>query len=186
MNYVSDRVKVLRKQKGLSQDALAQLCGLSLRTIQRIENGETVPRGDTLQRLAFQLNTTSEDITGWHIPRDNNFIMAMLLSALSFLFFPLLGIFVPFIFWMLKKDNIQNINYWAKKIIGFEVLWNMLLLAAFFGMRYRANTMLFQENGLDAGVLEHHYNLTKIILIALYITNAIFIGIMVVRLKKKN
>ena len=35
---LSQRVKELRKKKGLSQEELAKTAGLSLRTIQRVEN----------------------------------------------------------------------------------------------------------------------------------------------------
>ena len=40
-NLLGLRIKELRKQKGMSQEFLAEESGLSLRTIQRIENGET-------------------------------------------------------------------------------------------------------------------------------------------------
>jgi transcriptional regulator with XRE-family HTH domain len=41
------RIKELRTRRGFSQEELSERTGLSLRTIQRIENGETEPRGDT-------------------------------------------------------------------------------------------------------------------------------------------
>ena len=44
-NYLSKRLKELRNQRGLSQELLAEDSGLSLRTIQRIENSETKPTG---------------------------------------------------------------------------------------------------------------------------------------------
>lgn len=47
----SDRIKELREKKGLSQDELANLSGLSLRTVQRIERNETNPLGDTKRKV---------------------------------------------------------------------------------------------------------------------------------------
>ena len=47
----NNRIKELRKKKGLSQDELANLSGLSLRTIQRIEGNETNPLGDTKRKI---------------------------------------------------------------------------------------------------------------------------------------
>ena len=44
-NLLGLRIKELRKQKGMSQEFLSEESGLSLRTIQRIENGESSPRG---------------------------------------------------------------------------------------------------------------------------------------------
>lgn len=44
-------IKDLRIKKGLSQEELASLSGLSLRTIQRIENDDTNPLGDTKRKI---------------------------------------------------------------------------------------------------------------------------------------
>lgn len=38
---LAQKIKSLRNRKGFSQEELAEKTGLSLRTIQRIENGET-------------------------------------------------------------------------------------------------------------------------------------------------
>lgn len=54
------KVKELRKKKEISQDELAKLTGLSLRTIQRIEKGETNPLGDTKRRIINILETFSD------------------------------------------------------------------------------------------------------------------------------
>lgn len=44
---LQQRLKELRILQGLTQEELTEKTGLSLRTIQRIESGESVPRGDT-------------------------------------------------------------------------------------------------------------------------------------------
>ncbi|WP_299582413.1 helix-turn-helix domain-containing protein [uncultured Sunxiuqinia sp.] len=54
------RIKQLRESKGLSQEELSEKAGLSLRTIQRMENGEGVPRGSTLKNLASSLDVSSD------------------------------------------------------------------------------------------------------------------------------
>ena len=48
-------VAILRRTKGLTQEALAQACGINVRSLQRIENGEVMPRMYTLKQLSFQL-----------------------------------------------------------------------------------------------------------------------------------
>ncbi|RKD91341.1 helix-turn-helix domain-containing protein [Mangrovibacterium diazotrophicum] len=53
----SKEIKELRLKKGLSQEELASLSGLSLRTIQRIEKGETNPHGDTKRKIINILET---------------------------------------------------------------------------------------------------------------------------------
>ena len=56
-------IKDLRTTKGWSQEDLSENSGLSLRTIQRLENGDSVPRGDTLQRLTNALEIPSDFFT---------------------------------------------------------------------------------------------------------------------------
>ncbi len=124
---LAQRVKELRNRKGISQELLAEDSGLSLRTIQRIENNETVPRGDTLKRLAIALNTSPDEIVDWKIQEDQNYLTLMNLSALSFLFFPLLGIIIPLTMWMFKKDRLKNVNELGKSILNFQISWSLLL-----------------------------------------------------------
>lgn len=62
---LSQRVRELRKNKGLSQEELAETAGLSLRTIQRVENRETEPTGDTLKRIATALDSTPAELLNW-------------------------------------------------------------------------------------------------------------------------
>ena len=126
---LSQRVKELRTKKGISQELLAEETGLSLRTIQRIENDETVPRGDSLKRLAQALNTSPDEIIDWKIQEDSNYLTIMNLAALTFLFFPLLGILIPLILWISKRDKIQSVNELGKSILNFQISWT---LAIFF------------------------------------------------------
>lgn len=121
------RLKELRLQKGMSQEMLAEESGLSLRTIQRIENGETNPTGDSLKRLANGLNVNPNELIDWAIKEDKKYLIYLNLSALSFLFFPLLGILLPFILWTSKKNKIKNANVLGRDLINFEITWTLLL-----------------------------------------------------------
>lgn len=58
--FSAERILTIRKSKGFSQELLAEQSGVSLRTIQRVEQGETVPRGHTMQALATALNVPLE------------------------------------------------------------------------------------------------------------------------------
>jgi len=132
------KVKDLRSRKGLSQEQLAELAQLSLRTVQRIENGETEARGDTLQRLAHALNVTPEELT--ETPQlfikekgaedDNRGFLALLnLSALSFILFPVLGIAVPLALWLSNRKKLKDIDHTCKRIINFQISWCLLIAA---------------------------------------------------------
>ena len=126
-SYISIKVKELRLKKGMSQEVLAEESGLSRRTIQRIELGESNPNGDSLKRLAVALDVNSDELIDWAIKEEPKYLTFLHLSALTFLLFPLLGILLPFILWTSKKDKIKNINTHAKALINFQISWCMML-----------------------------------------------------------
>ncbi|MCK0155752.1 helix-turn-helix domain-containing protein [Cellulophaga sp. F20128] len=129
---LSDRAKELRLQNGLSQEVVADESGLSLRTIQRIENNETVPRGDTLNRLAKALNTTSDQLIDSVVLEDLKYKNLMSISVLSFLFFPLLGILIPLLLWRYKKNKIKGVHELGKAILNFEITWSLVLFLYYY------------------------------------------------------
>ena len=51
MPEIGKRIREIRLKKGLSQEELAESSKVNLRTIQRIENNETKPRGKTLHLI---------------------------------------------------------------------------------------------------------------------------------------
>ena len=59
----SNQVKQLRLQRAWSQEQLAELAGLSVRTIQRIENGDR-PGLETLSALAAGFEVNVAEISG--------------------------------------------------------------------------------------------------------------------------
>jgi len=67
---ISNRVKELRKNKGLTQEQLAEDAQLNFRTIQRIEYNESTPRGDTLKRISDSLKVSENDVVGFKVKED--------------------------------------------------------------------------------------------------------------------
>ncbi len=176
-SHLATKLKDFRNQKGMSQDVLAEESGLSLRTIQRIEYGETNPTGDTLKRLSNALNLNPDDLIDWAIKEDNKYLIFLNLSALTFLFFPLLGILVPFILWISKKDKLININKNASGLINFEITWTIVL---FF---IPAVLLLFKK--ID--FLENLTLLTFLTPIAvMYFFNALIILVNTIRISNKK
>jgi transcriptional regulator with XRE-family HTH domain len=55
-NHIAICVKEGRIKKGYTQQELSDLTGISIRSVQRIENGEVIPRQYTLRLLAEQLD----------------------------------------------------------------------------------------------------------------------------------
>lgn len=58
------RLAELRKAKGLTQEDLAARCRINVRTLQRIESGEVVPRSYTLQAILLVLEVDYMDFMG--------------------------------------------------------------------------------------------------------------------------
>ena len=130
-SQLGKRVKELRSRKAFSQEQLAEETGLSLRTIQRIEKNETIPRGDTLKKLAYILGTSPDEILDWKMEEDQNYLILMSLSPFGFLVFPLLGIILPLILWVHKKDKIERVNHIGKSILNFQISWTLALFLGY-------------------------------------------------------
>lgn len=166
---------------GTSQEELAEATQLSLRTIQRIENGETQPRGDSLKRLAQALGVPTEELTQEILSTDKGFLVVLHLSALSFLLFPLFHLFsivsilVPLILWLLKKDKIRDVKPTGKKILDFQITW-FLAFALIYGYFFVCRLNHLAPMIDDATLFR--------ILIGLYLFNVISIVVNIVRLNQ--
>ncbi|MCH8080720.1 MAG: helix-turn-helix domain-containing protein [Proteobacteria bacterium] len=176
-SHLSARVKDLRKQKGMSQEILAEESGLSLRTVQRIENGESNPTGDTLKRLSNALQVNPDELVDWTIKEDKEYLIFLNLSALSFIFFPLLGILVPFIMWTSKKDKIINVNKAGIDLINFEITWTIMLILIPFSL------FLFTKSGLLENLT---FSTFIIVSMMMYFLNIVFIIFNTFRISNKK
>ena len=157
--FSAARIVALRKSKGFSQELLAEQSGVSLRTIQRVEQGETVPRGHTVQALAAALEVPLEALrteemleaapertlpvlskptvsilaASQPVPAmlraDPQFLQLLNLSALSFLVFPFLNLVVPFVLWRKHRYDTEHVAELGRRVLGFQVLWQV---ACFF------------------------------------------------------
>lgn len=128
---LTKKIKELRNKKAFSQDELAEASQLNLRTIQRIESGETEPRGHTLQKIAAALGVTPDELIDWTEETDKTYLLTLNLSALSFLAFPLLGVIIPLILWTYKKDKIKDVNETGKKLLNFQISWCIILFLTY-------------------------------------------------------
>ena len=71
----AELIKSQRLAKGFTQQQLAELTRVSLRSIQRIENGEVIPRAYTLTILAEHLDFDPHIIRSSTIPNSAETIM---------------------------------------------------------------------------------------------------------------
>ena len=121
------KIKDLRNRKGFSQEQLSEESKLSLRTIQRIEKGESIPRGDTLTKLSQALGVTTDDLLEWIDIEDKGYLTLLNLSSISLIIHPILGIIIPLVMWILKREKIKLVDDSGKKIISFQITWALTL-----------------------------------------------------------
>ena len=183
---LAQKIKALRNRKGFSQEELSEKAGLSLRTIQRIENGETEPRGDSLKRISVALNVSSDEILDWAVQEDKGLLTNLNLSALSFLLFPLLGILVPLIIWISKKDKIRGINNIAKDILNFQITWSIFIFIGYIGLAISAGYKMKMTGYVDAGIISSRMMIYFIFLVTMYLYNLISIITNTVRINNEK
>lgn len=136
-----ERIVIARKKKGLTQEQLAGLTHVTVRTIQRIESGESRPRSYTVKAIAEVLGTSFEELTTadtenkntldhpinavptYGIDEEKHFLKMLCLSCYSFLVIPLLHFLIPAR--LLKKSNGQNpkVTAFARRIISVQIYW---------------------------------------------------------------
>ena len=64
MNTLGQRIAYFRKQKGLTQEALAELCSVSAQAVSKWENDLTAPDISLLPRLAELFGITVDELLG--------------------------------------------------------------------------------------------------------------------------
>ena len=62
---------------------------------------------------------------------DRSYLKILNISALAFVFVPLLGILLPFIFWVMKRDKVKDAENTGKQILNFQITW-CLVLGAYY------------------------------------------------------
>ena len=121
METIGERIVSIRKQKGLTQEALSELAGINLRTLQRIEKDETSPRGNTLQMLCRALDVPVEDLIDYGKDEDREFLCWFQLSPIAGLLIPLGQIILPLILWLTKRDKIKDLYEQGANLINFQI-----------------------------------------------------------------
>jgi transcriptional regulator with XRE-family HTH domain len=142
---IAEKIKQARNQKGYSQEKLAELTHLSLRTIQRIENGKSDPRGNTIIRIADALEVSVDTFLDHQKEENRTYLASLHISAMSFIVFPLLGIILPLILWISKKGKIKDLASNAKNLLSFQITWTLILFIGlgiyFIWWTYKMSTL---------------------------------------------
>lgn len=136
------KIALARKTKGLTQEELAAGTNVTVRTIQRIESGESSPRSYTLKAIAKELAIPFEELAAYNSSSnaaapaqpltdtaadEKHFLQMHCLACFSFLVVPFVHFLVPA--WLLKKSAPQTpaATAFAKRTIKSQVYWQIAL-----------------------------------------------------------
>lgn len=180
----TENIKYHRVSRGLSQEKLAEAADVSLRTIQRLESGDSEPRGDTVIRIAKALDISPGDLLQYRKEVDRSYLKALHSSAFSFLLFPLLGVLLPFILWITKKDQIDGVDNHGKQIINFQITWNLLLFTGLTGYLIWFNYSWSFVTEISLSVAQTYYFVLYSIIGVLYVYNLLITSVNLIRVWK--
>ncbi|MCP4088217.1 MAG: helix-turn-helix transcriptional regulator [Gammaproteobacteria bacterium] len=79
----SDRLAALRKQRGLTQEALANLIGITKTQVYRYENGSSQPTLDVIKNLAIALSVTTDQLIFEEEERQPDDSLVLLMEGVS-------------------------------------------------------------------------------------------------------
>jgi uncharacterized Tic20 family protein len=124
---IAKKIIHFRKLRGITQEALSEATGLNVRTIQRIESGEVDPRLYTLKSIADALDVNLEELLPEPTQHELNQIAGLHITPIAFFFFPVIGnVMVPFIYWMLKREEVNGINKHGKDILNGQLTYSIV------------------------------------------------------------
>ncbi|HEU4471690.1 MAG TPA: helix-turn-helix transcriptional regulator [Flavisolibacter sp.] len=132
MDATGKKIVAVRKQKGLTQEELAEKAGITVRTIQRIESGETIPRAYTIRAIAEALELDPASITGQPeemvglIKSDRSADQLYLINLLcfSYLVIPLVHAVIPYMAWKRANDTVYREG---RDIVYRQIWWTVAL-----------------------------------------------------------
>lgn len=129
---IAKKIIHFRKLKGITQEALAEVTGLNVRTIQRIESGEVDPRLYTLKSIADALGVNLEELLPEPSQHELNQLAILHITPAGFFLFPVIGnVLLPFIFWMMKREEINGINKHGKDILNAQLTYSIIMSLVF-------------------------------------------------------
>lgn len=143
---MKNKVQILREEKNITQNQLAERSGLSLRTIQRIEAGR-VPKGFTLKSLAKALEVEADFFClNKELSSEINRVKLINIWSLSFLILPFGNIIIPAI--LTYKSKNSNTKELGKSILSIQIIWTiitcvLMIVSPFIQKQFHINAPLF-------------------------------------------
>ena len=107
MNWLAKNISGARKIKGLTQEELATQAKINLRTVQRIENGESEPRGKTLSLICDVLEMNPKEL---ELAHKSSYLDKVGLVVLNGFFLISVNLILMGIIGFLTVDSNSNLN----------------------------------------------------------------------------
>lgn len=158
MENIGNRIAGIRRQKAFSQEELAARANINIRTLQRIEKGETDPRGHTLNAICQVLDLRPEDILDYGKEENRQFRIILHLSVLAFLAIPLGNLLLPLMLWLTKGKKVIRAHEQGANILNFQLVWSvvtygLLGIGAFLKLESIPNSNIFLAGFFLMGAL---------------------------------
>ncbi|QCK17147.1 serine hydrolase [Mangrovivirga cuniculi] len=139
-NSLSKNLIYQRKLKGLTQKELSDRTNITVRTIQRIEKGETEPHLQTVKLLAVAMDIDVDTLLPLNNPREEDIQKKwlLLLHATPFLgsVIPLFNILAPVFIWIHKREDNKIYDIHGRKVLNFQLTMTLVFLFALSGMMF--------------------------------------------------
>lgn len=172
-----------RRSKGWTQEELAERTGITVRTVQRLESGQTAPRLHTLRSVATILDIPLESVifdqpdSASEIRSNQSHQLWLVnLSAFSYLVIPIVHFLIP-MYLLSKKQNLDDDSKrLGRVIVSTQIGWaisinaGMLITLAYNQMQAR-----FSEQPV---FLSYYFPF-----ILMYVINAILIVRLQIRIR---
>jgi transcriptional regulator with XRE-family HTH domain len=114
------KVSELRKEKGFTQEQLAEVCEVTPRTIQRIESGEVEPRAFNRNSLS---NVLEFDLGKNDLENERFWIAVLHLSSMFCI------VLVPLLIWSWLKTRSYQVDKHGRQVMNFQITITLALFA---------------------------------------------------------
>lgn len=132
---IAQQLKKSRKQKGITQAALSEKSGLSLRSIQRIENAQVEPRAYSLNKLAEALGISFELKKKEPQNRDSSILPVKIIFSMGSILLVILGAMA----FLTQSASFPETDF-ELQLYWFFVILLLCLLQLFIWKRSKGNT----------------------------------------------
>ena len=135
---IHQKILSARNQQGLTQEEVAAAANVTVRTIQRIESGESIPRKYTLKLIAAALNIPFEELNTAEVlandaaplqqnakdhEADVDFLRLLCLSCFGYLLIPYIHFLIPYYLLKKREEKDPVVLRFGRKLIQTQIYW---------------------------------------------------------------